>query len=55
MKTKKEKLQEIEKLKANMISKMNHEKLKGGLGAGHLIAGCCTQGCCEEQLDSFAK
>lgn len=50
----KQKLAEIEKLKENLITKMNMSKLKGGLSTNKLIRGCCTQGCCESPADSIS-
>jgi hypothetical protein len=48
----KQKLAEIEKLKENLVTKMNMSKLKGGL-SNSLIRGCCTQGCCESSISTL--
>lgn len=41
----------IQEMKARMLSKMNQSELKGGLVAKEVIAGCCTQGCCDPVFD----
>ncbi|MBL6449301.1 hypothetical protein JMN32_23525 [Fulvivirga sp. 29W222] len=39
---------DIQKVKDMMLSKMGQANLKGGFKSNdYIIAGCCTQGCCE--------